>query len=75
MPENCDQGIFSNGSVKKRIVAVFIVELGGSRDYVNAPSLPLLCKIGVSQRSGAETNSLRWGSLRFRVRVIGLLRV
>jgi len=24
VPEKCDQGIFLNGSVKKRIVAVFI---------------------------------------------------
>jgi len=24
VPENCDQGIFFNGSAKKRIVAVFI---------------------------------------------------
>ena len=25
MPENCNQGIFFNGSAKKRIVAVFIL--------------------------------------------------
>jgi len=28
VPENRDQGIFLNGRVKKRIVAVFIVEEG-----------------------------------------------